>query len=37
LDAALRTGLTRYRYLAFVGLSRVDVLEVTALLSLAFR
>lgn len=36
LNAALRAGVTRYRYLAFVGLSRVDVLEVTLLLSLSF-
>jgi hypothetical protein len=36
LRAALRAGLTRYRYLAFVGLTRVDALEGTFLLSLDF-
>jgi hypothetical protein len=32
-----RLGLTRFRYLAFVGLSQVDALEATGLLSLGFR
>jgi hypothetical protein len=37
LTAVLRGGVTRYRYLAFVGLTSVDALEGTFLLSLAFR
>lgn len=37
LTLALRTGVTRYVYLAFVGLHRVDALEGTLLLSLSFR
>ena len=37
LTAALRSSVTRYRYLAFVGLSRVDALEATLLLSLDWR
>jgi hypothetical protein len=32
-----RVGLTRFRYLAFVGLRQVDALEATALLSLDFH
>ena len=35
--AALRWSVTRYRYLAFVGLSSVDALEATLLLSLDWR
>jgi hypothetical protein len=37
LSSALRTGITRYKYLAFVGLERVDALEGTVLLSLDWR
>ncbi len=37
LTTALRTSVTRYRYLAFVGLSRVDAIEATLLLSLGWR
>jgi hypothetical protein len=37
LTAALRTGVTRFTYLAFVGLTQVDALEGTALLSLDWR
>jgi hypothetical protein len=37
LTAMLRTGLTRYHYLAFVGLTQVDAVEATFLLSLDFR
>lgn len=37
LTMAFRGGLTRYRYLAFVGLKRVDAVETTFLLSLGFR
>jgi hypothetical protein len=32
-----RLGLTRFKYLAFVGLRQVDALEATALLSLDFH
>lgn len=37
LTAALRSGVTRYTYLAFLGLKQVDALEGTFLLSLDFR
>jgi hypothetical protein len=37
LKLALRTGVTRYVYLAFVGLQSVDALEGTLLLSLNVR
>jgi hypothetical protein len=37
LTAMLRGGLTRYNYLAFVGLTQVDAVEATFLLSLDFR
>ncbi|HEX6241577.1 MAG TPA: hypothetical protein VFZ61_11805, partial [Polyangiales bacterium] len=37
LTLGARLGLTRFRYLAFVGLSQVDALEATALLALAFH
>jgi hypothetical protein len=34
---AMRAGLTRFHYHAFVGLTQVDVLELTGLLGMAFR
>jgi hypothetical protein len=37
LTAAFRAGVTRYHYLAFVGLEDVNALETTFLLSLGFR
>lgn len=37
LTAALRSGVTRYVYQAFVGLEQVDAIEGTFLLSLDFR
>lgn len=37
LSFALRAGGTYYRYLAFVGLSHVEALELTALCGLSFR
>ena len=37
LKLALRGGLTRIHYQAFIGLSEVDVLELTGLLGLSFR
>lgn len=37
LTTALRTGLIRYKYLAFVGLDHVDALEGTLLISLDHR
>lgn len=37
LKTALRAGLTRYRYLAFVGLTHVSALELTLLLGLDFE
>jgi Protein of unknown function (DUF3570) len=37
LTTALRWSVTRYRYLAFVGLSSVDALEATLLISLDWR
>jgi hypothetical protein len=37
LTTAVRSSVTRYRYLAFVGLSRVDALEATLLLSFGWR
>jgi len=37
LTAALRGGVTRYTYLAFVGLTHVDALESTFLLSLDWQ
>jgi hypothetical protein len=37
LSLALRSSVTRYKYLAFVGLSKVDALEGTLLLSLDWR
>jgi Protein of unknown function (DUF3570) len=37
LTTALRSSVTRYKYLAFVGLSQVDALEATLLVSLGWR
>ena len=37
LRTAFRTGVTRYQYLGFVGLTQVDALEGTLLLSLDFN
>lgn len=37
MNAGARVSGTRFRYLAFVGLSRVDALEATLLLELAYR
>jgi len=37
LTTALRSSVTRYKYLAFVGLSSVDALEATLLISLDWR
>jgi hypothetical protein len=37
LTLGTRLGLTRFRYLAFVGLAQVDALEATVLLGLNFR
>jgi hypothetical protein len=36
VTAAFRAGLTRYHYLAFVGLEHVDAVEATLFLSLDF-
>ena len=37
LTLGARLGLTRFKYLAFVGLSQVDALEATGLFGLGFR
>jgi hypothetical protein len=37
LTLGLRLGLARFKYLAFVGLSSVDAIEATGMLSLDFR
>jgi hypothetical protein len=37
LSLGARVGVTRYKYLAFVGLKQVDALEATGLLSLDFQ